>query len=419
MTTARPNAAGPGGSGAVPYVMDATTIRVSEPRELLALLPHQLGFRPQESAVAVSLRAPRGRVGLIARVDLTDLADVVQGPQLARGLVSHLVADGGRRAVLVIYTELDPRFAVDLESAGAGGELDPGERSAPGNAAFVRVAAEQFREAAEPFLPEVAVWVVARSGYLSLDCVDPGCCPPGGRPLRDLDGTAVGAHMVLAGSMVADSRDELARIEPAGARARRNAVRVAERARARREAALVVGDWALHRWRADGMAAWREAVERSRTGGPGAPPALLGRIEAALIDVRVRDAVLLALVPGTGDLPERTLVGSPGRPVGEIAHSTSDALDAIMDVRRGIAPDEELARAGVEVLEAVVAHTRTADQAAALTLLALIAWWQADGARAGVLLGRALDGDPDHRLALLLTEALARGLSPGWIRRPA
>jgi len=83
------------------------------------------------------------------------------------------------------------------------------------------------------------------------------------------------------------------------------------------------------------------------------------------------------------------------------------------------ASDEELARAGVEVLEAVVAHTRTADQAAALTLLALIAWWQADGARAGVLLGRALDGDPDHRLALLLTEALARGLSPGWIRRPA
>lgn len=148
-------------------------------------------------------------------------------------------------------------------------------------------------------------------------------------------------------------------------------------------------------------------------------PALLGRIEASLIDVRVRDAVLLALVPGTGDLPERTLLGGAGRPVGEIAQGTSAALDAVMDTRRGIAPDRTLVGVGVDVLERVVAHTRTSDQAAALTLLALIAWWRADGARAGVLLGRALDADPDHRLALLLSDALARGLSPGWMRRPA
>ena len=390
-----------------PTGMDATTIRVSEPRELLALLPHQLGFRPQESAVAVSLRAPRGRVGLIARVDLTDLADVVHGPQLARGLVSHLVADGARRAVLVIYTPEDPRFP-----AGGGAALG----SSPG---LVRAAAEQFREAAEPFLPEVGVWVVSRSGYLSLDCADPGCCPRGGRPLRDLDGTEVGAHMVLAGSLIADSRDELARIEPAAAQPRRNATRVAQRARARRLVAVAAGDEALHRWRADGMAAWREATARSGSGGAGMDPALLGRIEASLIDVRVRDAVLLALVPGTGDLPERTLLGGAGRPVGEIAQGTSAALDAVMDTRRGIAPDRTLVGVGVDVLERVVAHTRTSDQAAALTLLALIAWWRADGARAGVLLDRALGADPDHRLALLLSDALARGLSPGWMRRPA
>lgn len=392
--------------------MDATTIRVREPRELLALLPHQLGFRPQESAVAVSLRAPRGRVGLIARVDLDDLGDVVNGPQLARGLVSHLVSDGAMRAVLVLYTPHDPRCPAEGQPPAA-----PGSQQAL--AALARAAAAQFREAAEPFLSDVMVWVVARSGYLSLNCTDSACCPPGGRPLRDLDGTMVSAHMVLAGSLVADSRDDLARINPAAAQARHNTTRVAQRARARRIEALGTGDWAVHRWRAEGLAAWREAMERARAGTTGVPPAVLGRIEAALTDVRVRDAVLLALVAGTGDLPERTLVGPAGRPAGEVAASTSDALGAIMDPNRGSPPDEALVIAGVVVLERVVAHTRMPDQAAALTLLALIAWWRADGSRAGVLLDRALDADPDHRLAQLLGDALARGLAPGWTRKPA
>ena len=52
--------------------MDTPTLRVTEPREMLSLVPYQLGFHPTESVVAVSLRPPRGRVGLLVRVDLTD-----------------------------------------------------------------------------------------------------------------------------------------------------------------------------------------------------------------------------------------------------------------------------------------------------------------------------------------------------------
>ena len=401
--------------------MDATTISVSEPRELLALLPHQLGFRPQDSAVAVSLRSPRGRVGLIARVDLPDLGDPDHGPALARGLVSHLVADGARSAVLVLYTAEDPRYPTggdeaDRGVAGRGGAARDGGDL---RSTVARAAAENFAAAAEPFLPGVAVWAVVRSGYLSLDCTDLTCCPRGGRPLQELDATQVGAHMVLAGSLVADSRDDLARIPPASAQARRNTARVAQRSSARRVSALAGRDGELHRWRADGLAAWRAAVGLALAGAAAPRPELLGRIEAALLDVRVRDAVLLALVPGTGDLPERTLVGPPGRPAAELASSTSDALGAILAPRRGAPPEEPLATAGVEVLEQVVAHTRTSDQAPALTVLALIAWWRADGTRAAVLLDRALAADPEHRLALLLGEAVGRGLAPGWLRRTA
>ncbi|WP_448629283.1 DUF4192 family protein [Cellulomonas soli] len=64
----------------------------------------------------------------------------------------------------------------------------------------------------------------------------------------------------------------------------------------------------------------------------------------------------------------------------------------------------------------MVAHGRAGGQAPALTLLALLAWWCGDGARAQVLLERALADEPAHRLALLLAEALEAALPPGWVR---
>ena len=72
-----------------------TTIRTNDPRELLALIPFQLGFQPDESLVAVSVRADRA-VGLIARVDVADLAPPEPGGQLARSLVAHLSSDGAQ-----------------------------------------------------------------------------------------------------------------------------------------------------------------------------------------------------------------------------------------------------------------------------------------------------------------------------------
>ena len=57
--------------------------------------------------------------------------------------------------------------------------------------------------------------------------------------------------------------------------------------------------------------------------------------------------------------------------------------------------------------------------AAALTLLALLSWWQSEATRARALNDRALELDPEHRLARLLDDALATGLRPGWVRRPA
>jgi hypothetical protein len=392
--------------------MDATTIRVREPRELLALLPYQLGFRPHRSAVTVALRPPRGRVGLVARVDLGDLADDVRGPQLARRLVTHLAGDGADRAVLVVYTDLDPRPGADPAPDRGAGVHDPAR---VGDHAGVDPAVRHFRSAAAPFLGEVATWVVCATGYLSLDCTDHDCCPPGGRPLVELQSTEVGAHMVLAGAMVADSRDMLVPEPAARAVARRNAVRAASRWDARRVAAELAGPAALAAWQAAGLRVWRSEVAASRSGDDGVRPAVLGRLGCALADVAVRDAVLMTLIAGAGDVPERSLAP---RPPGDdsVAGLVADLLGSILSPRDGVPPDQPLHAACGAVLERLVAHQRAEARAPGLTLLALLAWWRGDGARAGVLLDRALACDPAYRLALLLTEALTAGLAPGWVR---
>lgn len=365
------------------------TLRLREPREMLALIPHQIGFRPVESAVVVSLRPPRGRVGLVVRVDLDALADEATGPQLARTLVSHLDRDGARSAVLVVYTAADPR-------------------PHPTHLAWAAVA--HLREAAH-LLGQVPAWAVTATGYLALDCHGE-CCPPGGRPLVELDSTQVGARMVLAGSAVADRRDDLALIVPADGESRRAVSRVRTRWATRGARAAAEGAPALERWRLDSLSAWRDQV-RSAAAEPAARSSRLGRVEAGLRDRRVRDGVMLALLPDVGTLPE-DLVRGP-EPAQTALARMDEALARLYDPVRGVRPQQRTWDLHVRVLEQVVAHGRAGEQAPACTLLAVLAWWAGSGVRAELLLERALREDPEYRLAQLYAQAVGAGMPPGWV----
>ncbi|MCL3862181.1 DUF4192 domain-containing protein [Actinotalea sp. K2] len=381
--------------------METTTLRVGEPRELLALIPFQLGFAPRDSAVVVSLRSPRRRVGLVARVDLADLTDATDGPQVARSLVTHLVSDGARSAVVVVYTDDDLQSRDQDEVAPRGTAVDPPHGV---------LAAYALREAGEYFLGEMECWVVGPRGFYNLECLDRACCPPGGRPLHELQSTAVGAEMVLRGATVAPSRADVGRIEMAPAAARRSARRSGSRWAARARAAVESSE--LYRWRLEGLQLWRHELDAARRGSetwtvPGTTA--LGRLQAALEDVLVRDAVLLSVLPGPARVGERILVGDAGEEVGE-------ALRALTDPSDGTPPEEDVNRAARLVLEQVVAHGVRRGHGPALTLLGVLAWWEGDGARAGVLVERALAASPGYRLALLLDEALSAGMPPGWLR---
>ena len=369
-----------------------TTIKTDDPRELLALVPYQLGFWPQESLVVVSLRRG-GRAGLVVRADLTDLADLEHGPRMARSLVGHVLDDGATQAVVVAFTD--------------GPENE------------IRAAVRHWSEAAEHELGEPAAWVVSSSGYYGLDCADPSCCPPGGRPTAELQGTRVSAQMVLDGVQVAAGRADLARIGQASSVARKSARRARNRWAAR---AAGCGPVAGHPWRRAGLDLWRAEVVRvgaelgERSGaGVSAHPSLassaptIGRLQAALDDVLVRDAVLLTLVPGADRVADRVVAGDNGADVGR-------ALDVMLDPVRGVRPDPAVVEQAGAVLEQLVAHDTRAGHTPALTLLGLLAWWTGDGARAGALVERALAARPGYRLAVLLDDALMVGLPPGWVR---
>ncbi|GIG39541.1 hypothetical protein Cph01nite_13030 [Cellulomonas phragmiteti] len=344
--------------------------------------------------MAVSLRGPRGRVGLVARVDLQDLADPEHGPQVARSLAAHLDRDGARRTVLVLYTGV----AADVDDA------------------LVGAAAAHAAEAFDVPFGGADVLVVGDTSYRCLAC-DPSCCPPGGRPSSDLQSTRTGAEMVLAGSVVAPERAALARVGGAPTAARRAVARVRRRRTEARARAVASGPRALTRWRAESLAAWRALVAAADGTGGGVGGnltriALLGRVEAGLADRRVRDAVLVATLPGAGSLPERALAEAGPAEDAEVGA----AIGRLVDPTVGEPPDDSL-HAVRTALEDVVSHGRRGAQAPASTLLATLAWWQGDGARAAVLLDRALVDDPSYRLGHLMRSALDAGLAPGWVRR--
>lgn len=72
--------------------------KIRTPGEIVVLVPHLVGFQPEESLVAISLRPPRGRVGLTLR------ADLVEDPVVVDQVVQPLFADGASACLLVVHT---------------------------------------------------------------------------------------------------------------------------------------------------------------------------------------------------------------------------------------------------------------------------------------------------------------------------
>ncbi len=401
--------------------MAIPTLTVSAPRDLLALVPYRLGYTPRSSIVLVCLRGPRRRVGLVARVDVPLRPAALPGRELpddalqvcAERLVAHAAADGASAVVLVVYTEVGDGAAGD-KTAGNGtadGET-AGDRTAddaPGRRVPPRQVLGHVSAATDAAgLELLDAWQVTPDRYLPLLCRDPRCCRPDGEPVSDLDGSVVSAEMVVLGCVVGPDRDAtLGNLTPATDSRRQRVERaaVAEQGRTPRAGARRA------RWRSRQVTAWRRELAAVAAGADGeVPPDAAGRLLAGLEDSTVRDAVMLCVVPGSGLAPESLAAHGPVADVLSV-------LDRVFGPQDAVRPDEAVLEGAMALLRSLVRQSMPPRAAAPLGLLAWMSWWLGDGAAARTLVERSLTADPTHRLALLLGEALDRGVPPGWAQR--
>lgn len=188
------------------------------------------------------------------RVDLADTGQAA--PTIAR----HLLDDDAARIVVVTYTD---------------------------DTATAQAATATLTAAADAHDLPASAWTVTSTGYRYLDCTNPGCCPPHGRPLADLTSTQVAATLTVQGVTIATDRAALG-VTPAPE---------PQRTAADRAARAWLDGWTTQPTaaRASGLATWRAVLSTDdvRPGG-------LGVIGAALTDVILRDAILCSVLGRRG-----------------------------------------------------------------------------------------------------------------------
>lgn len=324
------------------------TICLTGPESLLSALPHILGYQPTDSVVGIALHDRR--VGMIERVDTPPI------DQIASMLAATVPPMLGQTptAVLVIGYETVTGQAVEAVEA------------------FASMLAATGVDVPAPVL-------VTPTGWRHLDCT---CCPAGGHPLP-ADEHPVGLELSVAtGSAPAASRADLAQ--------RLARTRYAETVGA--ECERITPD------RAEDVSAAALAWGQVVTGGTSIanlPPHVLALAAMALTSstgTRFRDALLSHLCADT--LPARSL-----------DRRTVRAIRASVNVDRG-----QPSAAILDRLVQTAASLPDYYAVPVLTVVAHYAWWCGDGTIARIALERALDIDPDYRLAALLYRVVDLGI---------
>jgi Domain of unknown function (DUF4192) len=258
-------------------------VRLSSPNDVLAAVPHLLGFHPARSLVVIGAGGPRDQVELGFRYDLPDPPDAGAARQIAGHAVAVLTGHGASTVIAVGYGEgrlVTPLMDVFRGAARRGGLT-------------VR---ELLR--------------VADGRYWSYLCGDVNCCPAEGVPF-DLRSQPVTAVMSAAGMAPYPDRGALARtLAPlAGGRAgtgEQALQRACARAAALTEkAARRGGGNPLRLVISEGRRAVSTAITRYRDGGTITDDDQLAWLLISLAQLPVRDGAWARMEPGHRDAHRR------------------------------------------------------------------------------------------------------------------
>jgi hypothetical protein len=237
----------------LPRPQGSNVIRMTTPAQMVAAMPLYLGYVPEESIVVMCCHEPRGRMGLLLRIDLPAPEDE---DQWAKDIVLRVRHEDATRVVLMVYTE------------------EPETGSLP-RAAFMRRLTSAFSDII------VTEALLIRGGrFFSYVCNGP-CCPADGTPVDDaVDSAAV---RILEAETVASGRVRMPSREALEATLAPPPFLLAEVARQRCEVADVLLDDTLAetgiaRTTTSALKAWDLAIARFAS-----PPASLGDQEAATL----------------------------------------------------------------------------------------------------------------------------------------
>jgi len=340
----------------LPQNQPSRVVRAGSPAALLRLVPHLLGFMPEESLLVIGVTPPRDRIHVTLRYDLPDPPE------------ADLVADIAAHAVGVLSAQRLTAAVV----IGYGPET------------LVTPVANELRDVARQAAIDVRDFLRVQDGrYWSYVCANQACCPPAGVPF---DAAAIdpaeAEALASVGDRILASRAALAaRVAPLGgiaAESMRQATRRAEQhiaqllAKVRKSARLGA---ARHMIAAEGLAAVGAMITRYREGGRFATDYEIARITVALRDLRVRDDAWARMDPGHAEAHQRLWTD-------------------------------------------VVRRAQPGYVAAPAALLAFVAWQSGHGALANVALDRALADDPRYSMALLLRQVITAGAPPSLARLP-
>ncbi|MDV3223068.1 DUF4192 domain-containing protein [Intrasporangium sp.] len=339
-------------------------ISVSGPAELVTVVPYHLGFQPERSLVAICLQEKA--IGLVARMDLVGSPHAAQ----AAAQLSEAICREGATAVALVAYETRPGEARPLaDSLGAALGL-----------------------AGIPVTEDLVVrdnrWFCLRSD----DCPDEGEDLP-----APADVPAVAGYVALGRAVLSDRAAMETLVTPAPEACDEGVVEAIEDWRGDYRDA-VGGRWdeLAH----ECFVAWGALVtdELSDAALTTLLPALVGPLE----DRDIRDALIGWLCPGW--LPFDVFDERLLRRLDDLVGLPEDE-------------DEDLVTRGdrrQDVLDRLCRATPDRFAAPVLTMAASHAWWRGNGAKAGICIDRALELDPDHRLARLIRLGLDHG-----IRMPA
>ena len=249
-------------------------VRVGSADDILAVVPHLLGFHPSHSLVLLGIGGPHARIRVAFRYDLPDPPE------------EELTADIAAHAVTVLERQhLAMAIAVGY---GSGATVTP----------VVDVVAPALREAG---INVQDVLRVEGGRYWSYVCADPQCCPPEGVQF-DLTGHPASDALAAAGLTVRADRAELASVLAPVPDAAGSMAEAMERARERAGdlidvAAAAAGADPFLPIADAGRRSVKQAITRYRRGGAVTDEDEIAWLGLALIDLRVRDDAWARMEP--------------------------------------------------------------------------------------------------------------------------